>query len=255
MLQYMGTGTQRVVDYLAGAIPGLRLLRLDLDSTVKAGSHSEILRTFQSGQADVLVGTQMVSKGFDFPAVTLSAVLHIDGILNLPDYTSSERAFQLLVQTAGRAGRGETPGQVLLQTFNPANPILKLAENHDYLAFYRNESALRKALDYPPYKKCARLLVTGLVDEDVEARLVAIMEHCKRALSDAEKEAITWLGPVKAPLERINNRWRRHVVLLADGWALLAKALNLARSYVYECTPDKNLEPKTIFDMDAKSLL
>lgn len=250
MLQYMGTGTQRVVDYLAKEIPELRILRLDMDSTGRAGSHMEILKAFQEGRADVLVGTQMVAKGFDFPKVTLSAVLHIDGIINLPDYQSSERAFQLILQTAGRAGRGERPGEVMVQTFYPENPVFKLVQDHDYLSFYRNEIALRQALDYPPVKKIARILVTGLQEDKVKEGLEEIMVRCRQSLP-AESSAITWLGPAKAPLEKIKNRWRWHLILLAPTWAPLAHCL----STIKEITAAWPEEPRIILDMEPKSLL
>jgi primosomal protein N' (replication factor Y) len=251
MLQYMGTGTQRVVDYLAKEIPELAVLRLDMDSTGRAGSHMEILKAFQEGKADVLVGTQMVAKGFDFPKVTLSAVLHIDGIINLPDYQSGERAFQLLIQTAGRAGRGQIPGEVMVQTFYPENPVLMLAEAYDYMAFYRNELALRQALGYPPLKKLARILVTGLQEEQVEARLDEIIARCRQSLPPDEERAILWLGPVKAPLERIKNRWRRHLILLAASWAPLSHCLECARKLAAAGED----EPRIILDMEPKSLL
>lgn len=251
MLQYMGTGTQRVMDYLAKEIPELNLLRLDLDSTGRAGSHTRILKAFQDKKADALVGTQMVAKGFDFPGVTLSAVLHIDGIINLPDYQGSERAIQLILQTAGRAGRGEIPGEVMVQTFYPENPVLRLAGDYDYTGFFQNELALRRALDYPPVKKSARILVTGTNENDVEEGLNEIVEYCKTSMAAEKANDMIWLGPTKAPVEKIKNRWRRHLILLSDHWALLARCLNLART----ASEAWGEEPRVILDMEPKSLL
>ena len=251
MLQYMGTGTQRVMDYLSRTIPELELLRLDMDSTGRAGSHGRILKAFQDKKADVLVGTQMVAKGFDFPEVTLSAVLHIDGIINLPDYQGGERAVQLILQTAGRAGRGDRPGEVMVQTFYTGNPVLKLAGAYDYTGFYQNELALRRVLDYPPLKKNARILVTGINDDEVKERLDDIAEFCRAHMSDKDVKSITWLGPTKAPVEKIKNRWRRHLILLADSWAPLAFCLNIARSKAMAWGD----EPRIILDMEPKSLL
>jgi primosomal protein N' (replication factor Y) len=251
MLQYMGTGTQRVVDYLEKEAPELSLLRLDVDSTGKAGSHNEILKAFQEGTADVLVGTQMVAKGFDFPKVTLSAVLHIDGVINLPDYQGSERAIQLILQTAGRAGRGEIPGQVMVQTFYPDHPVLKIAGTYDYMGFYRNESMLRKALDYPPHKKCARILVTGFDDIETGEKLEEVAAYCRQGLTKEEAGLVAWLGPVKAPVEKIKNRWRRHLILLSDHWSLLARCLASARDKGAEWGD----EPRLILDMEPKSFL
>ncbi|MCL1804781.1 MAG: primosomal protein N' [Clostridiales bacterium] len=251
MLQYMGTGTQRVMDYLEKEIPELNLLRLDMDSTGKAGSHGRILKAFQDGEADVLVGTQMVAKGFDFPGVTLSAVLHIDGIINLPDYQGSERAIQLILQTAGRAGRGDIPGEVMVQTFYPDNPVLKLTGAYDYMGFYENELALRRALDYPPIKKSARILVTGENEEDVEKGIGEIAEHCRASMPAEEADNIIWLGPARAPVEKIKNRWRRHLILLSDKRAPLARCLALARAK----SAAWGDEPRIILDMEPKSLL
>ena len=251
MLQYMGTGTQRVIDYLKKEIPSLSLLRLDMDSTAKAGSHNAILKAFQEGTADVLVGTQMVAKGFDFPKVTLSAVLHIDGIMNLPDFQGSERAFQLIVQTAGRAGRDRLPGEVMVQTFNPDNPVLRRAGAYDMASFFQNELELRRLMAYPPLRKCARIIVTGPKDETVAAGLEELVSYCRLHMEAKETEAVTWLGPAKAPVEKINNRWRWHLILLADSWAPLAHCLRLARA--------KSLSwgtwPRLILDMEPKSFM
>ncbi|MEA4892360.1 MAG: primosomal protein N' [Peptococcaceae bacterium] len=250
-LQYMGTGTQRVEDYLARTLPELRILRLDLDSTAKAGSHTEILKAFQSGAADLLLGTQMVSKGFDFPKVTLAAVLHIDGVLNLPDYQSGEKAFQLIVQTAGRAGRGQRPGQVYIQTFFPDNPLLMRAEHYDYEGFYRQEILIRQALGYPPFNKAARILVSSPDEAAAQARMEEILSYCRQRLDARELAAIHWLGPSKAPIERIKNRWRCHTILLAPRAEPLRRCLALAReSYLAG-----GEEPRVILDMEPKSFL
>ena len=250
-LQYMGSGTQRVTDCLTKEIPDLRILRLDMDATVKAGSHNEILKAFQEGKADVLVGTQMVAKGFDFPKVTLSAVIHIDGILNLPDFQSSERALQLVTQTAGRAGRGETPGEVMVQTFYPDNPVLRIAETYDYMAFYRNEIALRRALEYPPVKKCARVLVSGQNEDTVREMINELSARCRAALPEKVSDSITWLGPSPAPVNRIQNRWRWHLILFADTWAPLAQCLRLIR----DNSAIRARGIRVVIDMEPKSFI
>ncbi len=253
LLRYMGTGTQRVVDCLAKEIPDLRILRLDMDSTVKAGSHNEILMAFQRGAADVLVGTQMVAKGFDFPRVTLSAVIHIDGILNLPDFQSAERATQLITQTAGRSGRGDAPGEVMVQTFYPDNPILKIAGSYDYMAFYHNEIALRSALRYPPVMKCARILMSGPDEALVSDAINDLARGCQAALPDDAVNSITWLGPARAPVEKIKNRWRWHLILFAESWAPLAACLRVVRDYSAGAGLAKGL--RVILDMEPKSFL
>jgi primosomal protein N' (replication factor Y) len=249
-LQYMGTGTERVVDFIHQRLPEAKVLRMDLDSTRPTGSHTEILREFQSGRANILVGTQMVAKGFDFAKVTLAGILHIDGVLNLPDYQSSERAFQLMVQTAGRSGRGEWPGQVVVQTFFPQNPLFRAVEAYDYEGFYEHEATLRKALGYPPFTRLARIIVSGYDEAAVMQRIEALEQHCRQALGE-EADRVTWLGPCKAPLERIKNRWRYHLIMVCPSLAPLRRGLAAARMLA----ANLGEEPRTILDMEPRSIL
>ena len=249
-LQYMGTGTERVVDYLSLQLPQAKILRMDFDSTRRAGSHTEILRSFQNGEGNVLVGTQMVAKGFDFANVTLAAVLHIDGVLNIPDYSSSEKAFQIMVQTAGRAGRGKEAGQVMIQTFFPENPVLHSVEAYDYEGFYENEIALRQALGYPPVQKMARILLSGRQEELVFNTLSELQHFCQTGMG-AEADLINWLGPANAPLERVKDRWRCHVVLVSSHFAALRRCLSLARTFPIK----EEAGLRLILDMEPKTLL
>lgn len=227
-MQYMGTGTERVVDDLTRALPKARVLRMDMDTTRTSGSHTEILKAFQNYEADILVGTQMVAKGFDFARVTLAAVLHIDGVLNIPDFRSGEKAFQLMIQTAGRAGRGDMPGQMLVQTFLQENPVLQEAATYNYGAFYEREIALREALGYPPFRQLARVLISGPEEEAIEPALKFLMEKAREALGTRQEE-IQWLGPVAAPVQRIKNRYRGHMILLCTSFPLLKEALVAVR--------------------------
>lgn len=249
-LQYMGTGTERVVDFIHQRLPEAKVLRMDMDSTRSAGSHTEILREFQSGRANILVGTQMVAKGFDFAKVTLAGILHIDGVLNLPDYQSSERAFQLMVQTAGRSGRGDWPGQVVVQTFFPQNPLFQAVEAYDYEGFYEHEAALRQALGYPPFTRLARILVSGYDEAEVVRRIEILERHCRQSLKE-EADRVTWLGPCKAPLERIKNRWRYHLILVCPSLAPLRRSLAAARMLATTLGE----EPRVILDMEPRSIL
>jgi len=249
-LQYMGTGTERVVDFIAQRLPEAKILRMDMDSTRSIGSHTEILRDFQSGKANILVGTQMVAKGFDFAKVTLAGILHIDGVLNLPDYQSSERAFQLMVQTAGRSGRGDWPGQVMVQSFFPQNPLFRAVESYDYEGFYEHEMALRRALGYPPATRLARILVSAYDEEAAAQRIETILQHCRKALGP-NADSVTWLGPCKAPLERIKNRWRYHLILVSGSLAPLRRSLEAARLLAATFGD----EPRVILDMEPRSLL
>lgn len=150
-IRYYGTGTQKVEEELQTLLPDSRILRMDVDTTRRKGAHEKILRTFGEGQADILLGTQMIAKGLDFPNVTLVGVLNADTALNLPDFRSSERTFQLLTQVSGRAGRAEKPGEVIIQSFNPEHYAIQLAKAQDYEDFYTKEMYIRHRGNYPPY--------------------------------------------------------------------------------------------------------
>ncbi len=150
-IRYYGTGTQKAYDELQELLPEARILRMDVDTTKKKGAHEDLLERFGRGEADILLGTQMIAKGLDFPNVTLVGVLNADTALNLPDFRSSERTFQLLTQVAGRAGRADKEGEVLIQTYNPNHYAIAFAKEQDYEGFYRYEMDIRKNLGYPPY--------------------------------------------------------------------------------------------------------
>src|SRR5262249_13850918 len=155
-LRQYGLGTQRVEQELKEHFPQTRLLRLDADVAAKKGAYEQVFDTFSSGQADILIGTQMVAKGLDIPNVTVVGVLAADASFNLPDYRSLERGFQLLTQVSGRAGRGDRPGSVVLQTYNTELPALSLAKSHDYTGFAEQELASRRELSYPPFSQVIR---------------------------------------------------------------------------------------------------
>lgn len=160
-MKYKGVGTEQIENVLRGMLKEVRTLRVDADTTRHKGSHQKLLREFGSGKADVLIGTQMIAKGLHFPNVTLVAVINADAGLNIPDFRASEVTFQLLTQVAGRSGRGELPGEVIIQTFAPDNPILKLAINGDYEAFYQEELRARELFQYPPVKQMVKVAFTG----------------------------------------------------------------------------------------------
>ncbi len=150
-IRYFGTGTQRVEEELAKLFPGIRVIRMDVDTTTEKGSHEKLLKQFRDKKADVLLGTQMVAKGLDFPDVTLVGVITADSALNLPDFRAGEKTFQLLTQVAGRAGRHQLKGEVLIQSYTPDHYSIIHASGHDYLAFVRDELKHRRNLHYPPY--------------------------------------------------------------------------------------------------------
>ena len=211
--RHRGSGTQKAERELAAQFPKARVLRLDSDSARPRGEQARILTAFGKGEADILLGTQMIAKGLDFHGVTLVGVVTADTSLHLPDFRAAERTFQTLVQVAGRAGRGNRPGKVVVQTRAPDHPSLVAAAAHDFPAFAVREAQQRKELGYPPYGRLVTFGVAGADEERViEAarRVAAVLRHEKeaRALGDAEGPAI--LGPAPSPLPRLRgkHRWR-----------------------------------------------
>ncbi|HET6637183.1 MAG TPA: helicase-related protein, partial [Gemmatimonadota bacterium] len=196
----------------------------DLDTTGAKWSHARLYRAMQSREIDVLVGTQMIAKGFDLPGVALVGVVSADTALHFPDFRSSERTFQLLVQVAGRAGRGDAPGRVLFQTWLPEHFVLTAAAAHDYEAFYRRERRDREALGYPPATRLANVVVSGPDPEPVAEAIERVAESARG------HEGVTVVGPAPAPLERLRGRWRHHALLKAGSPQPLDRVLReLAR--------------------------
>ena len=207
-----GIGTQQLEQLLAQRFPAARLARMDLDTTSTKWSHHRILGAVERGEVDILLGTQMIAKGLDFPNVTLVGVVDADTGLHLPDFRAAERTFQLLAQVAGRAGRGPKGGKVLVQTRNPEHHAIRYAARHDLVGFLAEELKIREAPTYPPHLALANLLVTGGDERQVSAGAVALADWC-HALVDRTKLQLDVLGPAPAALARIKERWRWHVVV------------------------------------------
>lgn len=206
-LKFFGSGTQRVTQELARQFPELRLIRFDSDTTRNKGSHRTLLTQFANGEADLLVGTQMLTKGLDLPQVTLVGVVAADGLLNLSDYRASERAFQTLTQVAGRAGRGDDPGRVIVQTYTTEHQVIAAVRSHDYQSFSQAELEQRQALNYPPYGRLILLRLSSLDPIQVQntAQIIAT------ALSTEEEFEI--LGPAPASILRVANRYRWQILI------------------------------------------
>ncbi len=211
-LRQFGVGTEQLEEALGKEFPGLKTLRLDADTTRRKGAHAAILRQFAQGQAQVLIGTQMVAKGLDFPQVTLVGVLAADLSLRFPDIRSSERTFQLLTQVAGRSGRGELPGTVVVQAYEPNHFAIEMARSHDYLGFYRKEIGFRRSLGYPPFRQLVRILCSG-PKEKAEEACRAIAAHLVQQ-GTAQRDLV---GPFPAPVGRIQGRYRWQVLVKSDG--------------------------------------
>jgi primosomal protein N' (replication factor Y) len=223
-IRYSGVGTQRLESEVRARFPGTRVLRMDTDTMQKPGSHAKALDAFHRGEIDVLLGTQMIAKGLDFPNVVLVGVVNADIALHFPDFRAAERTFQLVTQVAGRTGRGERGGRVLVQTYSPDHPAIKAAVRHDYSAFAAQELPIRELLHYPPYAAMARLIVRGesLVQAQQFAEHIAdLLKHelAKRQVEDASQNRL--LGPAPAPIPRLRGMYRFHMqVQCGDGQTL-----------------------------------
>ena len=220
----LGAGTQRVEETLEAQFPGVRVLRMDVDTTSRKGAHDRILERFAQGGADILLGTQMIAKGLDFPGVTLVGVISADTGIHLPDFRASERTFQLLTQVSGRAGRGDIPGEVVIQTHMPDGEAVQCAQHHDFETFAERELAARQSLGYPPFGRFALLLFKGK-DEHAVARAAGL---CAQALRGHAPPDVEIMGPVQAPIARIQSTYRWQVLLKSDSHSRLNAALRRA---------------------------
>ena len=209
-LKGQGFGTERLTQTLAEMMPAARIERMDSDTSSVRGARARMLAELRAGEIDILVGTQMITKGFDFPGVTLAAVVNADMALNMPDFRSAERTFQLLTQIAGRAGRGERPGRVIIQTFAPNHYSIRAAKDQDYARFMRRELELRRDLMYPPFARLAMVRIEGAEPQLVRRMAEAV---AKSLAKDSTPEGIRVLGPAPAPIERIKQRYRWQVML------------------------------------------
>ena len=211
-INYVGTGTQKVVEELKKEFPSARILRMDNDTTQTKEGHYKILSKFSSHEADILVGTQMIAKGHDFPSVTLVGILDADMSLFFSDYRSGERTFQLITQVAGRSGRADRKGVVVLQTLCPENAILRYAVNYDYEGFFERESSLRKATCFPPYSTIVRVMVEGENEENgIETLKNVYLKLCD--LYEKNRTAFLFFNKMKSPIRRIKNKFRYQVLM------------------------------------------
>ena len=247
-IRYYGTGTQKAYDELAELFPQARILRMDVDTTRKKGSHQALLEQFGKGEADILLGTQMIAKGLDFPNVTLVGVLNADTALNLPDFRSSERTFQLLTQVAGRAGRAEKAGQVLIQSYNPNHYAIRFAKDQDYEGFYAYEMAIRRQLGYPPYYFTIGITLSHKKEEEVVKRAYEVMEILRSGLSD---DCII-LGPTPKPIARTHNLYHYQILIKYRLEDELTSTLNQVLSLTQE---RENSELRLSIDNEPQQFL
>lgn len=211
-IRYFGTGTQKVEQDVKESFPEAVVIRMDTDTTTRKNAHDDILNKFKENEAAILIGTQMIAKGHDFPGVTLVGVLAADGMLNVGDFRASERTFQLITQVAGRAGRGDNLGKVLIQAYNTDNFSILAACNHDYQGFYQDEISMRKQLKFPPFVDLVSILITS--ESDGNARKIAVrIKNYINEQTEGYKQYIEIIGPLKAPLYRLKNRYRWRIII------------------------------------------
>ena len=247
-IRYFGIGTEQVEKETRKAFPEAKVKRMDADSTGRKDAHQEILDVFKAGETDILVGTQMIAKGLDFPNVTLVGVISADTALNLPDFRAGERAFNLLTQVAGRSGRSEAGGNVIVQTYMPEHYSIQAAQGHDYLRFYREEIGDRKALLYPPLSHAATILLRGEVEDEV----IQTANHLLDQLEVFKKDRFPLVeirGPVPAPLAKIRNKFRWHFLLRSEDVRELRELIQCAVSETSSAGID------LIVDIDPISVL
>lgn len=230
-IRYFGHGTQKLEEELAGFFPKAKLVRMDLDSTSRKGSHYRIYQELTSGEVDILLGTQMVAKGLDLPRVTVVGVISADSTLNIPDFRAAERTFQLLTQVAGRAGRGNKVGRVIFQTYNPDHYSLQFAKDHDYLGFYQAEIERRRELKYPPFAEFVKIGFSGLNQEKVQEAATAFAQICRDLIGkntghEDEKYFIELMGPAPALIPKIETKFRWQLLLKSNSPQLLQGLVN-----------------------------
>ncbi|HEY2825502.1 MAG TPA: primosomal protein N' [Gemmatimonadales bacterium] len=248
-----GVGTQAVEQWLSQRFPAARLQRMDADTTSTKWSHGRILDAFARGDVDILVGTQMVAKGLDFPGVTLVGVVDADTGLHMPDFRGAERTFQLIAQVAGRAGRGPKGGAVLVQTRSPDHPALIAAAAHDFPSFATGELAVRRDPPYPPHAELVNVVVSATSEAGAANAAVALGEWL-RAFTASRAPAVEVLGPAPAPISRLKGRWRWRLLLRATDRSLLGRVLRYAVRRAPQGGAARD-QIRTIFDRDPIQLM
>jgi primosomal protein N' (replication factor Y) (superfamily II helicase) len=246
-IQFLGTGSERVEDELHQHFPQARIARLDRDSVSSKGAFEHILQSFRAGEIDILVGTQMIAKGHDIANVTLVGVVLADIGLSMPDFRAAERSFQLLTQAAGRAGRGDLPGRVIIQTLNPDHYAIQFAMQHDYEGFYRKEIEFRKWLRYPPFAALANVIVRAEKQEEA----MRFSSEFGRLLTPPPEGARV-LGPAEAPVPRLKAEYRYQLLLKASKRTVLRETLSKLREYAIG---EKWPATSVVIDVDPLSLM
>ncbi|HJR65022.1 MAG TPA: primosomal protein N' [Gemmatimonadaceae bacterium] len=247
-----GLGTQQVERLLGERWPAARIARMDVDTTSGKWAHAEILDRVGRGEVDILLGTQMIAKGLDFPNVTLVGVVDADVGINLPDFRASERSFQLLSQVAGRAGRGPKGGSVIIQTRIPTHHAVRCAITHDYGSFVAEELPARRNPSYPPYTRLVNVIVSGLAEEPAADVAIAAADWLRQLIISAPDLPVTVVGAAPCPIDRIKRRWRWHFLLKSDHPGSLTRVL---RYFLERFDVPSAYDMRVVIDRDPVSLL
>ncbi len=249
-IRYFGGGTQKVEQEVKRLFPTAGVLRMDVDTTGRKMAHEKILSSFEKNKTDILIGTQMVSKGLDFENVTLVGVISADTMLNIDDFRSSERTFSLLEQVAGRAGRASKPGRAVIQTYNPDNDAIKMMQRHDYVGFYKCEMRMRMAMWYPPFCELVSILITGNGEGIVQQAAKYIRKHL--AALDVLEQKVQILGPVPASISKIKNKFRWRIIIKCESADAISPVLTEA---VNACYNNKSYERiSVVIDKNPNSM-
>jgi primosomal protein N' (replication factor Y) len=231
-IRQLGIGTERIEEEIKGYFPKARVARFDRDVTLKAGARPKILADMKKGKIDILIGTQMITKGHDFPNVTLVGVLDADLSLNFPDFRAPERTFQLITQAAGRSGRRDMAGEVIVQTFTPEHYAISAAREHDFVRFYESELPFRRELGYPPFGRVALFKIQGSSEAGVKQFSHALFDALSGFLrATGHRSPATILGPSPAPIAKLRNKYRWQIMVRSADIAGIQKAISQALAF------------------------
>jgi primosomal protein N' (replication factor Y) len=250
-VSFLGMGTEQVEREVGERFPAAAIARMDIDTTSARWSHQEILSRVENREVDILLGTQMIAKGLDFPNVTLVGVINADVGMNLPDFRATERTFQLLTQVAGRAGRGPAGGEVVIQTSLPHHYAIRFATDHDYPAFAERELGEREAASYPPHSRLVNVVISGTIEVPVQEAAIETAEWTRRAIADSGNVVLT--GPAPCPIDRIRGRWRWHFLLRSTSVKAIGRVTRHLQ-YRYELRAG-TADLRLVIDRDPVTLL
>ena len=248
-VKFFGAGTERVQEEVQKLFPKARVLRMDVDTTRKKDSHEQIYNAFKNGEGDILIGTQMVSKGLDFKNVTLVGILAADIYLNIPDYRSSERTYQIITQVAGRAGRGDKKGKVIIQTYSPENASLNYAVNNNYEELYKEEIRVRKIMNYPPFSKI--LLINAQSKDEIRIKKFMHILSEKLCTLELEKKNIEILGPTPCIITKIKENYRWQIILKGK---ISVEIRKIIKDTLYELTKSVYNDIRVSMDINPNNM-